>query len=85
MSDSTPASSQPACNEFRIAKRLAIQHGFEGVEVPQPKELIYSRHDFVNEYWRPSADERRLDFQFYGHDITQLTRVIVDSYKFTVR
>ncbi|CAH1086068.1 FAD-binding oxidoreductase [Candidatus Nitrotoga sp. 1052] len=79
----TPASSQPACDEFRIAKRLAIQHGFEGVEVPQPKELIYSRHDFVNEYWRPSADERRLDFQFYEHDITQLTRVIVDSYKFT--
>src|SRR5262249_31938875 len=33
----TPASSQPACDEFRLAKRLAIQHGFEGVAVPQPK------------------------------------------------
>src|ERR1700680_3164497 len=27
----TPASSQPVCDEFRVAKRLAIQHGFEGV------------------------------------------------------
>ena len=35
----TPAASQPACDEFRAAKRLAIQHGFEGVEVPQPKGL----------------------------------------------
>ena len=79
----TPISSQPACDEFRAAKRLAIQHGFEGVEVPQPKGIVYSRHDFVNEYWRPSADERRLDFQYYEHDITRFTRVIVESYKFT--
>lgn len=79
----TPASSQPACEEFRIAKRLAIQHGFDGVEVPQPKGIVYSRHDFVNEYWRPSAEERRLDFQYYEHDITQLKRVIVESYAFT--
>ncbi|MEA2992284.1 MAG: hypothetical protein QOD40_1204 [Alphaproteobacteria bacterium] len=79
----TPSSSQPACDEFRVAKRLAIQHGFEGVEVPQPKGLVYSRHDFVNEYWRPSAEERRLDFQYYEHDIGQLPRVIVESYKFT--
>lgn len=78
----TPASSQPACDEFRLAKRLAIQHGFEGVEVPQPKGLVYSRADFVNEYWRPSADERRLDFQYYEHDIAQLERVVVESYKF---
>jgi len=79
----TPLASQPACEEFRFAKRLAIQHGFEGVEVPQPKGLIYSRADFVNEYWRPTADERRLDFQYYEHDLSQLTRVIVETYKFT--
>jgi hypothetical protein len=79
----TPAASQPACEHFRFAKRLAIQHGFEGVEVPQPKGLIYSRADFVNEYWRPTADERRLDFQYYEHDLSQLSRVIVESYKFT--
>ena len=79
----TPASSQPACDEFRIAKRLAVQRGFEGVEVPQPKGLVYSRPDFVNEYWRPSADECRLDFQYYEHDISRLIRVVVESYKFT--
>ncbi len=79
----TPAASQPACEEFRLARRLAIQHGFDGVAVPQPKGIVYSRADFVNEYWRPSADERRLDFQYYEHDIAQFTRVIVDSYKFT--
>ncbi|AXK39243.1 FAD-binding oxidoreductase [Crenobacter cavernae] len=79
----TPASSQPACDRFRAAKRLAIQHGFDGVEVPQPKGLVYSRADFVNEYWRPAADERRLDFQYYEHDIARLTRVIVESFEFT--
>jgi hypothetical protein len=79
----TPASSQPACDQFRIAKRLAIQHGFDGVDVPQPKGIVYSRHDFVNEYWRPTADERRLDFQYYEHDIAQIHRVIVESFKFT--
>ena len=83
LGSTTPASSQPACDEFRRAKRLAIQHGFDGVEVPQPKGLVYSRADFVNEYWRPSADERRLDFQYYEHDITQLNRVVVETYKFT--
>ena len=51
--DMTPASSQPACDEFRVAKRLAIQHGFEGVEVPQPKGLVYSRADFINIGARP--------------------------------
>jgi FAD/FMN-containing dehydrogenase len=45
----TPASSQPACEEYRVAKRLAIQHGFEGVAVPQPKGIVFSRHDFVND------------------------------------
>jgi hypothetical protein len=79
----TPTSSQPTCDVFRVAKRLAIQHGFDGVEVPQPKGIVYSRHDLVNDYWRPSADERRLDFQYYEHDITQLSRVISESYKFT--
>lgn len=79
----TPAASQPACDEFRVAKRLAIQHGFEGVEVPQPKGLVYSRADLVNEYWRPTAEERRLDFQYYEHDLGQLSRVMVESYKFT--
>lgn len=79
----TPDSSQPACEEFRRAKRLAIQHGFEGVAVPQPKGIVYSRADFVNEYWRPSAEERRLDFQYYEHDITKFDHVIIESYKFT--
>ena len=80
----TPASSQPACDEFRVAKRLTIQHGFDGVELPpQPKGLVYSRPDFVNEYWRPSASERRLDFQYYEHDLTQIHGVIVESFKFT--
>ena len=83
LGSTTPTSSQPACDEYRVAKRLAIQHGFDGVEVPQPKGIVYSRHDFVNEYWRPSADERRLDFQYYEHDISQFKRVIVESYQFT--
>lgn len=79
----TPAASQPECDAFRLAKRLAIQHGFDGVAVPQPKGLVYSRADFVNEYWRPSANERRLDFQYYEHDVTQVERVIMESYAFT--
>ena len=80
--DMTPASSQPACDEFRVAKRLAIQHGFEGVEVPQPKGLVYSRADFVNEYWRPTATERRLDFQYYEHDLSRLPEVVLATYRF---
>jgi hypothetical protein len=79
----TPASSQPECEEFRLAKRKAIQHGFDGVAVPQPKNMVHARQDFVNEYFRPSADEPRLDFQYYEHDISQLERVIVESYAFT--
>lgn len=79
----TPAGSQPECEAFRLAKRLAIQHGFDGVEVPQPKGLVYSRADFVNEYWRPGPNERRLDFQYYEHDIAQVERVITESYAFT--
>src|SRR3984893_14259741 len=42
----TPPESQPECDAFRLAKRLAIQHGFDGVEVPQPKGIVYSRADF---------------------------------------
>lgn len=84
LGSTTPASSQPACDEFRVAKRIVIQHGFDGVAIPpQPKGMVYSRHDFVNEYWRPSVDERRLDFQYYEHDITQINRVLVESYTFT--
>jgi FAD/FMN-containing dehydrogenase len=80
----TPAASQPACDAFRVAKRLAIQHGFDGVEVPQPTGLVYARHDFVNEYWRPEPNERRLDFQYYEHDISQLARVVSETYRFTM-
>jgi hypothetical protein len=79
----TPPESQPECDAFRLAKRLAIQHGFDGVEVPQPKGIVYSRADFVNEYWRPSANERRLDFQYYEHDISVLERVVAETYAFT--
>jgi hypothetical protein len=78
----TPEASQPACDAFRVAKRLAIQHGFEGVEVPQPKGVVYSRADFVNEYWRPTANERRLDFQYYEHDLEKFEQVMVETYKF---
>jgi hypothetical protein len=78
----TPAASQPACDAYRLAKRLAIQHGFDGVEVPQPKGIVYSRADFVNEYWRPMANERRLDFQYYEHDISQVERVVTETYAF---
>jgi FAD/FMN-containing dehydrogenase len=79
----TPAASQPACEEYRLAKRLAIQKGFDGVPVPQPKGLVFSRADFVNEYWRPAGEEPRLDFQYYEHDIAQLRRVVAESYRFT--
>lgn len=78
----TPATSQPACEEFRLAKRRAIQHGFKDVVVPEPKGIVYSRHDFVNEYWRPTAEESRLDFQYYEHDLAQLENVIVKTHAF---
>ena len=79
----TPDSSQPACEEYRAAKRLAIQRGFDGVAPPQPSGLIHSRADFVNEYWHPTADESRIDFQYYEHDLSQLRRVVVESFQFT--
>jgi hypothetical protein len=52
--------------------------------VPQPKGLVYSRADFVNEYWRPTETVRRLDFQYYEHDLDRLTEVIVASHAFTM-
>ncbi len=79
----TPPESQPEAEAFRLAKRLAIQHGFDGVAVPQPKGLVYSRADFVTEYWRPSVEERRLDFQYYEHDISQLEHAVAESCAFT--
>lgn len=79
----TPISSQPACEQYRLAKRLAIQRGFDGSEIPQPKGIVFSRHDFVNEYWRPIETENRLDFQYYEHDISMLEQVIAESYRFT--
>jgi hypothetical protein len=79
----TPDSSQPACEEFRVAKRLAIQRGFDGVAPPQPRGLVHSRADFINEYWHPRADESRLDFQYYEHDLGQLRRVLAESVRFT--
>lgn len=75
--------AQSECEEFRIAKRLAIQRGFDGVATPQPKGILYSRADFVNEYWRPCKDEKRLDFQYYEHDISKLPQAIAESYAFT--
>lgn len=79
----TPALSLPDSEAFRIAKRLAIQRGFDGVDVPQPKGIVYSRADFVNEYWRPDRSEKRLDFQYYEHDLSQVARVVEETYAFT--
>lgn len=79
----TPMLSQPECEAFRAAKRLAIQRGFDGVEVPQPKSVVYSRADFVNEYWRPDKNEKRLDFQYYEHDLAEVEPVIEKSYAYT--
>lgn len=79
----TPMSSQPECEQYRIAKRLTIQRGFDGGNLPQPKGIVFSRHDFVNEYWHPGEMENRLDFQYYEHDIGRLEQVIAESYRFT--
>ncbi|RLT17495.1 MAG: FAD-binding oxidoreductase [Planctomycetota bacterium] len=85
----TPASSQPHFNELRMAKRSYIQQG----GLPRPdtnnlrpliKEITYSRADMVNEYWRPTATENRLDFQFYEHDLANMIPVISQSYAFTM-
>jgi len=85
----TPASSQPVFNSLRMAKRSSIQHG--GFQRPntnnlQPvvKEITYSRADMVNEYWKPTASENRLDFQFYEHDLAEIIGVVAKSYAFTI-
>jgi hypothetical protein len=78
----TPLSAQPQCEEFRAAKRLAIQRGFDAAPPPLPKGLVYSRADFVNEYWRPAPNEPRLDFQYYEHDLSRLEEVVVESHRF---
>ncbi len=83
----TPATSQPIFDELRLCRRLNIQHGdapTQGVKPsPLPDEIVYSRADLVNEYWRPKADEPRLDFQYYEHDLANLGRVLQESYVFT--
>jgi hypothetical protein len=85
---STPSSSQPLFDRVRLDKRVKIQHGgiprsnTEELRLPFEK-LIYSRADFVNEYWRPTDTENRLDFQFYEHDLTNFGMVLEQSYEFT--
>jgi hypothetical protein len=84
----TPEASLPEFDALRRRRRLGIQHGLApqapGQSKPPP-ELIYSRADFVNEYWRPDKTESRLDFQFYEHDLPGLERVVGESHAFTSR
>jgi hypothetical protein len=49
-----PPTSEPACDAFRVTKRLVSQNGFEVVKVPKPNGLAYSRADFLNEYSPPT-------------------------------
>jgi hypothetical protein len=42
-----------------------------------------STHGLSQGHWHPSADESRLDFQHYEHDLSQLRRVLVESFRFT--
>ena len=83
----TPASSQPVFDEMRRSRRLSIQHGLAPHPTvkppPLPHGIVYSRADMVDEYWRPKGDEPRLDFQYYEHDLSNLDRVIEESYAFT--
>lgn len=83
----TPAASQPVFDEIRRSRRLSIQHGDAPHPTvkspPLPHGIVYSRADMVNEYWRPKGDEPRLDFQYYEHDLSNLGRVIDESYAFT--
>ena len=83
----TPAASQPVFDEMRRSRRLSIQHGLAPQPTvkppPLPREIVYSRAEMVDEYWRPKGDEPRLDFQYYEHDLSNLGRVIEESYAFT--
>ena len=83
----TPTTSQPVFDELRLSRRLNIQYGFKPNPAVKPPplthDLVYSRADMVNEYWRPKGDEPRLDFQYYEHDVSNLGRVIEESYAFT--
>ena len=83
----TPAASQPVFDEIRRSRRLSIQHGLAPNPTvkppPLPHGIVYSRADMVDEYWRPKGDEPRLDFQYYEHDLSNLGRVIEESYAFT--
>jgi FAD/FMN-containing dehydrogenase len=83
----TPAASQPVFDQMRLSRRLNIQHGDAPHPAAKPPpltdEIIYARADLVNEYWRPNGDEPRLDFQYYEHDLSNVDRVIEESYAFT--
>ncbi len=83
----TPAASQPVFDKMRRSRGLHIQHGLAPKTTakppPLPHEIVYSRADMVNEYWRPKEDEPRLDFQYYEHDLSNLGRVMEESYAFT--
>ena len=83
----TPAASQPVFDEMRRSRRLSIQHGLAPQPTvkppPLPREIVYSRAEMVDEYWRPKGDEPRLDFQYYEHDLSNLGRVMEESFAFT--
>lgn len=83
VTDAALNSSPLQCEQYRLAKRQAIQHGFDGSHLPQPQGIVFPRSDFVNEYWQPEEAENRLDFQYYEHDIGMFGRVIGESYRFT--
>lgn len=84
----TPGSSQPLFDQLRIAKRSVIQHGgfprpnTDNLQAPI-REITYSRADMVNEYWRPTVSEKRLDFQYYEHDLSNIKEVVSQSYAFS--
>lgn len=85
---STPVVSQPLFDRVRLDKRSKIQHGgFPRPDTGQLRlpfeKLVYSRADMVNEYWKPTDTENRLDFQFYEHDLASFQEVIERSYEFT--
>ncbi len=85
----TPAASLPQMDAVRLQRRFSIQHGLSAKAMgrlePLPAELVYSRADLIDEYWRPDTTESRLDFQFYEHDFPGLERVLGESFAFTNR